>query len=134
MVLHFDTDVSRKRWDNQLKRFGDPGALRQSGMADRPITVSVLTFNAIERMGMVSNPVDRKALVSALDPNTGLPLDPDPSEKDVLVTFQMDDKGQEPLLDVNGNPMVDELLKIVAPPARVGTSRTVLFWRIQVRA
>jgi hypothetical protein len=133
IIPHFDSNVSRQRWDRQLKKFGDRGALRQSGMPDRPVTVSVINYNAIERMGGISNPVDRKALVSVLDPDTSLPLDPEPSEKDVLVTFVVGQDGQ-PVLDMNGNSMVDELLKIVAPPARVGTSRTVLFWRIQVRA
>ena len=132
MVLHFDTDVSRQRWDNQLKRFGDRAVLRQPGLPDRPVTVSVVNYNGIERLGLASNPTDRKALVSVLDPDTGQPLNPEPSERDVLVTFVVDRNGQ-PILGANSSPTVDELLKITAPPSRVGTSRTVLFWRLQVR-
>lgn len=119
--MPYDMEASRQRWDDQIKRFGNLAVLRQPGMADRPVSVDIGNYSAIERLGGVSNPVDRKAVMSALDPGTGQPLDPNPSEKDILVTFKADNS-------------IDEMLKIVAPPTRIGPTRIVLYWRLQVRA
>jgi hypothetical protein len=128
----FPFGISRARsvWDRMLKRFGDLALLRQPGRPDRYVSYMQAQFTAMERMGGISNPADRKALLSVYDPATGEPLDPEPSERDVLVTLVLNDDGSP----VNGKPQEDELLKIVAPPARVGPSRKELYWRLQVRA
>jgi len=89
-------------------------------------------FLAIERLGSVSNPADMKALVSNLDPITGLEISPDPSERDVMVQLKMDEF-DNPLLDANGNPVEWQLLKIVAPPAPIGGSSKQLYWKLTVR-
>ena len=130
---HFDVERSRSVWDNMLKRYGDPALLRQPGLPDRPVSYLPSNFNAMERMGQASNPADRKAVISALDPSSGLPLSPEPSERDVLVTLRLDQNGL-PTMDAKGNMETDELLKITAPPARVGPSRNVLYWKLSVRA
>jgi hypothetical protein len=119
MVVHYDTAISQQRYDNLLKRHGDRAVLRQNGI-DRPITVSVQMENSMERLGVASNPLDRMAIVSSLDPDTGLPLDPAPSERDVLVVSGADNK--------------EVLLKIIAPPDSMGASVLTVWWRIKVRA
>ena len=130
---HFDVERSRGVWDNMLRRYGDLALLRQPGLPDRYVSYLPANFNAMERMGQASNPADRKAVISALDPNSGLPLSPEPSERDVLVTLVLDDNGV-PVTNGSGIPQTDELLKITAPPARVGPSRNVLYWKLSVRA
>lgn len=129
----YGIDRSRHTWDNLIKRYGDLALLRQQGQPDRYVSYMQAQFNAMERMGMASNPADRKALISVISPDTGLPLSPDPSERDVLVTLVLNDDGS-PTKDTSGNLVEDELLKIVAPPARVGPSGKELYWRLQVRA
>jgi hypothetical protein len=121
----FNVDRSRQVWNNLIQRYGDLALLRQPGLPDRYVTYLSANFTAMERLGGVSNPVDRKALISVLSPETGQPVTPEPSEKDVLVTLLIDDIG---------NTTEDELLKIVAPPGRVGPRRKLLYWRLQVRA
>jgi hypothetical protein len=128
----FGIERSRQVWHGLIQRYGDLALLRQPGLADRFVSYLPANFSGIERLGGISNPADRKALISEISPDSGLPLDPEPSEKDVLVTLQLDDDGF-PLLDTGGNPQVDEMLKIVAPPSRVGPSRHVLYWRLTVR-
>jgi hypothetical protein len=130
---HYDIDTSRQTWDGLIRKYGDLALLRQPGISDRFVSYMPAQFSALERMGGISNPTDRKALISIISPDTGLPLSPEPSEKDVLVTLVLDDDGA-PVLDVGNNPQTDELLKIIAPPRRIGTSRRVLYWVLQVRA
>lgn len=108
--------------------------LRQTGIPDRWITALFGQFSAFERLGGVSNPADLKAIVSTIGPDTGLEVTPKPSERDVVVTLQFDDLGN-PLTDGNGNPLENQLLKIVAPPTPIGTRALSknLYWRLQVR-
>ena len=86
----------------------------------------------MERLGAISNPLDRTAFVSSLSPETGEELDPDPSEREILVVVLLDDDGF-PIPDANGNPIDDHLLKIVAPPDPMGPSHNQLYWRLTVR-
>ncbi len=127
----FGIDRSRNIWDNLIKRYGDLAILRQKGLADRYVSYMPARFTAEERLGGISNPVDRKVLISSLSPVDGQPLTPEPSERDILITLVLNDDGS-PVL-TNGQPTEDERLTIVSPPARVGTSRKQLFWRMQVR-
>jgi len=113
--MAFNAEAAQLRWDNLIKRNGDRGVLRQPGRADRPISVSIQQATPMERLNQASNPLDQIAIVSPLDPDTGLLLDPDPSERDAIV--------------VDG-----QLFKIFAPPDGMGASLTKLYWRIMVRA
>lgn len=129
----FSADRSRRVWDGLIEKYGDLALLRQRGLPDRYVSAVVANYTPMERLGGMSNPVDRKALISAISPDTNLPLDPEPSEKDVLVTIQLNDDGS-PMLGAGGIPMEDERLRIVAPPGRIGPSRMTLYWKLQVRA
>lgn len=112
------TELNRSRlvWDGLIRRRGTIALLRKPNSFDRPVAICNAHFTAIERMGNVSNPNDRKILMSVFDPTTGQLLNPEPSEQDMLVA---------------GN----ENLKLVAPPGRVGDdSQNPLYWTLQVRA
>lgn len=128
----FGVDRSRLVWDNIIQRYGDLAVLRQPSLPDRWVSGIVGQFSAIERLGGISNPADRKAIVSTISPDTGLELTPDPSERDVYVTLVLDDNGA-PILDVHGNLQEIERLKIVAPPTPIGTSQRQLYWKLQIR-
>jgi len=133
-LLHYDIGRSQQRWDIQIRKFGGPALLRQQGIADRPVSQMPSQFTAMERLGGISNPLDRKVLLSAIDPTTGGQLNLEPSEKDALVTLVLDGQGK-PEIDASGNFVTRELLKIVAPPSPVGPIRdTPLYWKLQVRA
>lgn len=108
------TLADQQSWDSLIRTEGDRCAFRQNGV-DRPISASIQRESSMERTGQVSNPLDRVAFVSALDPDTGLPILP-PSEKDVLVAPG------------------GILLKIVAPPDSMGASVLTMYYRIKVRA
>jgi len=128
MIAHFATARAQARWDNLIKRQGDRGALRQNGI-DRAISVSIQQEKPMERLGGISNPLDRTALVSALDPDTGIELSPPPSERDVLVLdadFVMGFHDQFGDID-------QATFKIIAPPDSMGASAHTLYWRIKVR-
>jgi hypothetical protein len=128
----FKVERARKTWDNLLARMGDLCLLRQPGLPDRWITAIIAQETPLERLGQVSNPLDRTAFVSSLSPETGLELDPDPSEKDTLIVVKLDDEGF-PIPDAQGNPIDDHRLKIVRPPDPMGPSHHQLYWRLAVR-
>jgi hypothetical protein len=131
---HYNLVQSQQRWDAQIKRFGGPAYLRRPGAPDRWVTYMPAKFTALERLGGLQNPADRKAVISALDPSTGAQIDPDPSEKETLISLKLDQKGV-PQLDANNAPIEDEVLKLVAPPTPVGPNRaTPLYWVLIVRA
>jgi hypothetical protein len=130
----FPIAQSRQVWEGLIGRYGELALLRQPGIPDRWIICILGQFSAIERMGSISNPSDLKAIVSAISPDTGLELDPIPTEKDMVATLKFDDDGL-PQLDENGEPVTALSLKIVAPPTPIGT-RSIsrpLYWRLQVR-
>lgn len=95
-----------------ILKWGVAAVLRRAS-GDRPCTTAITTFAPMERVGKITNPVDRKALVSALAPD-GTVLVPPDFEQDRLV--------------VGG-----EELKIVEPAGQVGSSDVVVFWRLTVR-
>ena len=129
----FGIERSRNVWDNLIKRYGDLAILRQIGLPDRWCSCMMASLTLAERLGQVSNPQDRRMLVSALAPDTGELLDPEPSEKDVLITLVLGDDGG-PTLDVNGNPQEDERLRLFTTPGHAGPSRHQLYWRFDARA
>jgi hypothetical protein len=110
--------AAQQKWDSLIRRKGDRGALRLNGV-DRPISVSVQQESSMERLGVVSNPLDRIALISPLDPDTGQVIDPAPSEREVIV-----------VPDRNG---VETLFKMFAPPDSMGANIDPLYWRVKVR-
>ncbi len=124
---------SRRIWDSMIKRYGNLALLRQPDLPDRFVSILSANFTALERQGGISNPTDRKVLLSAFSPGTEQVLDPEPSERDMLVTLSLNDDGS-PVKDASGNPVEDEHLKLVAPPARIGPSRKQLYWVLQARA
>jgi len=107
---------SRQTWDDLIKRYGDLAILRRSGLPDRWVSMMWAAITPMERLGMGQNPIDRKVLISALTPDTMLPLNPEPCEKDMLVTLAL-----------------DEHLKLFTPAGRAGPSRQQLYWRFSVR-
>ena len=124
---------SRQTWDDLIKRYGDLAILRRSGLVDRWVSMMWAAITPTERLGMGQNPIDRKVLISALTPDTMLPLDPEPCEKDMLVTLALDENGA-PTTDTSGAPIEDEHLKLFTPPGRAGPSRQQLYWRFSARA
>jgi len=128
----YDMDESRLVWDGMIKEYGDIAILRTPGGADRWCSTMQAAFTPEERLGRASNPADRKMLISALDPNTGLAI-ADINQREMLVTLQLDANGQ-PILDGSGKPLEDERLRQEAPPDRVGPSRKQLYWSLTVRA
>ena len=128
----FKVERARHTWDGLLGRMGDLCLLRLPGRPDRWVTAIVAQEKPMERLGAISNPLDRTAFVSSLSPETGEELDPDPSEREILVVVLLDDDGF-PIPDANGNPIDDHLLKIVAPPDPMGPSHNQLYWRLTVR-
>lgn len=129
----FGVARSRQVWDDMIKRYGDLALLRQPNLPDRFVSISPANFTALERQGGISNPTDRKVLLSVFDPSTGQLLDPEPSERDMVVTLKLNDDGA-PVKDTSGNLVEDEHLKMFAPPTRIGPSRKQLYWVLQVRA
>jgi hypothetical protein len=123
---------SRNTWDRLIKRYGDLALLRQPGQPDLFVSYMFASVTPAERLGGVSNPLDKKVLVSAIDPNTQAPLARDPSERDVIVTIELNDDGS-PVI-VNGNHVEDELFKLYTPPGLAGPSRKQLYWRLFVRS
>ena len=97
--------------------------LRRQGLADRQCMVVIQEYSAFERIGKMIDPVDRLALVSPFDPNTGLPLSPEPSsELDRLVTMKP-----------GTTDVVDETLKIVAPPGKLAPGDVICYWELRIR-
>lgn len=129
----FGIDRSIRVWDGMIKRFGGPALLRQHGIPDRYVTAMSSNFTAMERLGGLGNPTERKMLVSIISPETDAPVTPEPSERDVLVTLILDASGV-PALDAGGNPIEDELLTLFTPPVKVGPSTKELYWKLLVRA
>ena len=129
----YDIDESRLTWDDMIRFYGDPAILRMPGKGDRFCSTMQASFTPEERLGRISNPADRKMLISSLDPFTGAVLD-DIDEREMLVTILMDDDTGLPVKDSNGKLVEDERLRQVAPPDRIGPRRRQLYWSLAVRA
>jgi hypothetical protein len=129
----FNLQQERLVWDDLIKRYGDLAMLRQQGRPDRWCSAMQASMTPAERIGRIGNPTDRRMLISALAPDTGLPLDPEPTEKDLLVTLILNDDGS-PVLNSTGKPEEDDHFRMYAPPGHAGPSRKQLYWRFDVRA
>jgi hypothetical protein len=108
---------SQARADRMIKRWGKGlvTVLRRAS-GDRPCSAVSTSFLPMERLGKITNPTDRKYLVSALAPDGSL-LDP-------------------PVFD---GPNADRLVvagveyRLTEPAGQIGTSDVVVFWRLAVR-
>jgi len=123
--MQVDYTISRRKADRMIRDHGMTAVLRRNGAPDRQVSACFIAFSPMENL-KITDPTDRKVLVSALDPNDDTAvIDPPDFVKDRLVTF-----AQPP-----GDPPVEaENLRIVAPPGRVAPGDTVVFWRLVVRA
>lgn len=110
--------------DRMIRKFGMAAVLRRtvnSVVVDRACTAAVVDYNPMEARGKLLNPIDRVALISA----RGLSPAPD-NEKDTLVTFV-------PQTDPTQAPVVDQILKLVEPPSRIGPADIPVYWEVKVR-
>jgi hypothetical protein len=122
-----------------IQKYGMPCVLRRAS-GDRPCTAAISEFTAMERLGKVVNPLDRKALVSALDPSGAAIVPPSfSSPADSLITFiptpgQQNSWNGAEWVDPNGNALVqDQVLRINEPPTSIGPADTPIFYRLMVR-
>ena len=119
-----DFTASRLRWHNHIGFWSNWGkAVLRRGGVDRACVACVTQFTPQERRGMVMNPEDMKARVSALVPDASAVLAPDPDQNagDVLVVFNRDGTEQGPY-------------RIVQKPKRQEPVAGLnLFWTLQVR-
>lgn len=129
----YDVDESRLTWDGMIQEYGEIAILRTPGGGDRFCSVMQAAFTPEERLGRISNPADRKMLVSALDPFTGLAIS-DIDEREMLVMLVINPDTGLPFNDPNGKPLEDERLRQVAPADRIGPNRRELYWALAVRA
>lgn len=119
-----DFTRDQRSWHKQIGRWSNwsKAVLRRQGALDRACVACVTEFLPRERAGMVVNPEDRKARVSALVPDGSALLAPDPdAERDSLILFNPNGTEQRPY-------------GMVAKPSRKEpTPGIVCFWTLQVR-
>lgn len=107
--------------DRMLRKWGSTAILRRQSTADRQCTVFITSFSPMERMGKLTNPLDRKALVSALAPD-GTLLSPGPDEQvDRLI-----------VLDPKTGAEIENL-HIFEPPDKVDPAGVVALYQLSVR-
>lgn len=114
---------SRAKADQMIQKWGVPGVLRRAS-GDRPCWVLIQDYSPIERMGKMIDPIDRLALVSAIERGTGNVLLAPDREQDRIVTFV---PGSDPLVE-------DETLRMSAPPGKLAPGNVVVYWELRVRA
>jgi hypothetical protein len=116
-----DYTKTRATADRMIRKWGSTAVLRRQDAADRQCTAFITNFDPMERMGKLTNPLDRKALVSALAPD-GTLLNPAPDEqKDRLIA-----------LDPSTGAETDNL-HIFEPPDRVDPAGVVVLYQLAVR-
>ena len=124
----FNYASMRKKADGMIRKYSSGGGnavLRRVGSPDRLCSCLVVQFGPMERVGKLINPVDRKAIVSALAPD-GTELVPGPDHKvDRLVILKT---------PVASPPVEFETLKIVEPAGELAPDgSTVVYWSLSVR-
>lgn len=129
--MPIDFTKSRKSADGMIRRWGmlNPPAVLRRASGDRAVIAGITRYNAMEKMGKLIDPVDRKAYISALTPD-GTVLDPPPDrEFDRIITFVQGAPGSPP-----PDPAIEhENLRIVTPPGKIAPADTVVMWELQVR-
>lgn len=111
--------------DELIKYFGMRAVLRSltATRPDRPVTVCVIEFTPREKANELTNPTDRKVLMSPLDPVTGLTLAiPPDNEQDALVTFVQP-----------AGTIQDEVLTMTCKPAMTAPASVNCLWEFTVR-
>lgn len=114
-----DYTRSRASADKMLKRWGAPALLR-SAAGDRSCTAFITSFNPQERVGKLTNPLDKKALISALAPDGSVLVPPD-NESEQLVTL-------DPVTGVETGT-----LTITEPPDAVDPAGIACLYQLAVR-
>lgn len=106
-------DLIARQFDGFLRRRGQQAILRrQSG--DRPCLCAIVAYKPVDDVGKLTNPTDRRALISPFVPGTTTLLDPPNSELDRLVT------------DADG-PLV-----ILAPIGKIAPAGVVVAYDVKV--
>ena len=87
MAVKFDYQDAINTAEELIDYFGMDAVLRREGSSpeDRPCRVVLVEFTPRERAGELTNPTDRKVIMSAK--NEEVQLMPPDNEQDVLVTF-----------------------------------------------
>lgn len=117
-----DYAAMRDRSDAFIQRHGTRAVLRRYGAADRPCDVVLEFWTAQELLGRQYDPLSRKAVLAAGTLQGGDPV----MDQDRLVTFV---QPSDP-----DNPVIDEELKITAPPIPLKQGGVTVQWTMAVRA
>lgn len=125
MAPKFDYKQAIKDADDLIAYFGMDAVLRREGSSptDRPCKVAIIKHNPRERPNELTNPTDRKVVMSAS--NSEVKLMPPDDEQDKLVTFV-----QPP----TNPPVIDEVLPMTCKPEKTAPAGVTVFWEFTVRA
>lgn len=125
MSTGFDYVQTQSDADALIQEFGMGAVLRRGGIPDRPCTVCIIEYTPREKPSSLANPVDRRVIMSPLDPTTGQPLGVSPdNELDQLVTFV-----QPP----SATPVVNEILPLTCKPKPTAPAGVIVLWEFTVR-
>jgi hypothetical protein len=124
MTTKFDYKQAITDADNLIQFFGMDAVLRRKGSSpeDRPCRVAIIEYNPREKPSDLSNPTDRKVIMSA--ENSEVQLMPPDNELDQLVTFV-----QPP----TNPPVVDEILPMTCKPKKTAPAGVTVIWEFTVR-
>jgi hypothetical protein len=125
MAAGFDYVGMQGTADELIKYFGMPAVLRRmtASPTDRPVMVAIVEYKPHEKPNELANPTDRNAIMSPLDPTTGLPLAvPPDNEQDALVTFVQP-----------GGTVQDEVLRMTCKPEQTNPAGVNCLWQFTVR-
>ncbi len=120
MPLQHDYSRTRAIADRLLQKFGALAVLRRAS-GDRNCWTAVIDYKPIERLGKLLDPMDRRALVSAVDPDDGTDLLPPDSEQDRLIVTSPQE------------PFETQTWRILAPVGKYAVGPKVIVYDLQVR-
>lgn len=120
MIAQFDYQEAITDAEELILYFGMDALLRRAGIADRPCRVAIIEYTPHERPADLSNPTDRRVIMSA--ENLAVPPD---NEKDELVTFVQ--PPTNPPVE-NGPP-----LPLTCSPKPTAPAGVVVIWEFTVR-
>lgn len=127
MVAGFNYPGMQGTADELIKYFGMGAVLRRPTLSptDRPCTVAIIEFDPREKANELTDPTDRKVVMSPFDPTTGQPLAiPPDNELDALVTFV------QPLASP---PVENEVLPLTCKPKMTAPAGVNCLWEFTVR-
>ena len=122
MATVFDYLKAQQDADSIIAYFGMPAVLRRAGIPDRPCTVAIIEFDPKERANQLTNPTDRKVVMSALTP--AIQAMPPDNELDQLVTF---------VQPAANPPVVDQILPLTCKPKPTAPAGIICLWEFTVR-